>query len=199
MDARLSFWLSMMLAIGCAKPSTNADAGASSAASAPASVPASSDTTDASAPAWLSFTDRAPVLGEQARKTRLGVGARAAQLAAIDGLFETITRQPETAGGIREAARLLERHQDYGADRRWTGSGTSPGATLMHHGGMALLVDLTTRACAAQKGDEAVGKAADEVPLPPWFNSGGIDKTTAERDRHVLQEAARACGAKVEP
>jgi hypothetical protein len=61
---------------------------------------------------------------------------------------------------------------------------------------VALLVDLTQRACEAHRGDAAIGAAADTAPLPPTFHAGGVDKDAAEEDRHRMREAARACGAK---
>lgn len=106
-----------------------------------------------------------------------------------------MTKVPETASGLRDAAKMLEEGRSLAADPKWTGSGTSPGARLLHAGGMALLVDLTQRACAASRGDAEVGRAADTIPLPRTFISGGVDRDAAERDRHAVQEAARSCGA----
>jgi hypothetical protein len=139
---------------------------------------------------------RTPIYGERARAKRMGDGPKPPRLGEVDGLFDAIAALPTTAAGIREGARKLEEGRALAANPKWAGSGTSPGAALLHAAGMALLVDLTDRACKAHRGDAAIGEAADTAPLPATFNSGGIDKGVAEEDRHMMREAARACGAK---
>jgi hypothetical protein len=146
-------------------------------------------------PSWVATAAAAPMLGEQARKERQAARVKAATLTSIDNLLDTVASEPATAAGLVEGARVVEEGKALGSDREWAGSGTSPGATLLHHGGMALLLVLGQRACAAKPGDTAVGAAADTAPLPPLFGPGGLDKTAAERDRHLLQEATRACGS----
>ncbi len=163
----------------------------------PSAPPASSSSS--ASPAWLAFAVRAPVIGESARAARTGPAPKPPTLAEIDALFDRMTKEPETADGLRAAAKLLEDGRPLASDRKWAGSGSSPGAALLHHGGLALLVDLAQRACAAKPGDAAVGAAADTIPLPRIFNSGGSDRGTAARDRHIVQEAARACGSSAGP
>lgn len=161
----------------------------------PSAAPASSS----ASPAWLAFAVRAPVIGESARTARTGPARKPPKLAEIDAVFDRTTKEPETADGLRAAAKLLEDARPLASDPKWTGSGSSPGAALLHHGGLALLVDLAQRACAAKPGDAGVGAAADTIPLPPIFNSGGVDRGTAARDRDLVQEAARGCGSSARP
>lgn len=171
--------------------------GASSASpvarsTAPAPMPASTT------PAWLAVAEPTPLYGDLARSVRVGRQQQPTNIAEIDVLLNRMAMQPATADGIRAAAKDLADHEKLGADPTWAGSGTSPGAAVLHHGGMALLVERTRRACANAKGNTEIGKAAAEIPTPPIFNSGGIDKNAVEQDRHVLLEAARDCGAKPE-
>jgi len=179
--------------IACSKSSGTA-ATTSSASPAP-SMSAPPVAASSGSPAWLAFASRAPTYGEQARTARAGAARKPPTLAEIDALFDRMTKEPETAAGLRAAAKMLEGGKPLASDPTWTGSGTSPGAKLLHHGGMALLVDLTQRACAANAGDKEIGKAADSIALPSISHSGGVDRGAAERDRHAVQEAARACGA----
>jgi hypothetical protein len=166
----------------------------------PSAPPASSSSSSSSAsPAWLAFAVRAPVVGESARAARTGPARKPPKLAEIDAVFDRMTKEPETADGLRAAAKLLEDARPLASDPKWAGSGSSPGAALLHHGGLALLVDLAQRACAAKPGDAAVGAAADTIPLPRIFDSGGVDRGNAARDRHIVQEAARACGSSAGP
>ena len=197
--------LAALVWMGCSRPDGKAGSGAStSAAASPAASALATEVAAQAAeagaarstlPPWVAFAERAPLLGEQAKKERHNPRVKQATLSSIDGLFESVTKEPETGAGLYEAARIIEEGKPLGSDREWSGSGTSPGAVLLHHGGMALLVDLGQRACAARPGDDRVGTAADTAPLPPMFNSGGPDKGVAERDRHLLQEATRACGS----
>lgn len=198
---------SAVLGGACSRPGSQGDAGPASS-SAPSSSGAKAIASDNARfeaeagaaqsllPGWVAYAERAPVIGAEARKERQAARLKHPRLVSIDNLFDSMVKEPETADGLIEAARLLEEGRPLGADREWTGSGTSPGARLLHHGGVALLVDLGQRACSARAGDKKIGAAADTVPLPPVFGSGGgVDKSVAERDRHLLQEATRACGS----
>lgn len=189
--------LVLSMTAACSKSAVPGAASTSASAASASTVPPPAPSSDA--PAWIAFASRAPMYGEQAREARTGSGPKPPTLADIDALFDRMTKQPETAAGVRGAAKMLEEGRPLASDPRWAGSGSSPGATLLHHGGMALLVDLTQRACAANAGNKDIGSAADTVPLPPIFNSGGADRHAAERDRHVLQEAVRACGSNPGP
>lgn len=190
--------------VACSKPATTEStptAASSSPVAAAASPPAAphAPSPTSAAPAWLTAADRAPLYGKIARRERTGPGRKPTKLAEIDELLERMTKQPETAEGVREAARMLDDGAKLGRDPSFTGSGTSPGATLLHHGGMAVLIDLTQRACAAKPGDKAIGAAADTAPLPLMFNSAGRDQDRVEQDRHILQEAAQKCGSTPRP
>ncbi|AKV03613.1 hypothetical protein AKJ09_10276 [Labilithrix luteola] len=184
----------------CSKPPAPTD-GATSAPNASATsssvkaiapVPMPASTT----PAWLAVAEPTPLYGDLAHGVRIKRLQQPPNVSEIDVLLNRVATQPATAAGIRAAAKDLADNEKLGADPTWAGSGTSPGATILHHGGMALLVERTRRACANAKGNAEIGKAAAEIPTPPIVNSGGIDKAAVEQDRHVLLEAARDCGAK---
>ncbi len=103
--------------------------------------------------------------------------------------------QPATAAGLRGAAKLLEDGAGTGTKGDWQGSGTSPSARTMHDVGIALLIDLVTRACAATPGDAAMGKAVESIPIPPVYSSV-LDRATMDRDRDALRVAGAGCGLK---
>jgi hypothetical protein len=178
----------LVLAACTRKAPSEADAAAAPATATSAGA--------AQPPAWLAVAARTPIYGEHARQRRMGDGRKPPRLGEIDSLFDAIAALPATAAGIREGARRLEEGRALAADPKWAGSGASPGSALLHAAGMALLVDLTQRACKAHRGDAAIGEAADTAPLPSTFNSRGVAKDAAEEDRHLMREAARACGAK---
>lgn len=194
------FWMGCSRSDGKAGSGASTSGAASPAASALAAEVAAEAAEAGAArstlPPWVAFAERAPVVGPQAKKERQNPRVKQAILVSLDGLFDSMTKEPETGAGLHEAARILEEGRPLARDREWAGSGMSPGAVLLHLAGVALLVDLGRRACAARPGDARIGAVADTAPLPQTFRGGGqVDAELSERDRHLLQEATRACGS----
>jgi hypothetical protein len=110
----------------------------------------------------------------------------------VSKLLDGVAANAASAAGLRAAAAQLDAGQSAGAEKKWAGSGTPPWAALRHDGGVAVLVAIARRACG-DGGDVDLAKAAAEVPIPAFYNSGGVDKLRADEDRRAVEGAAK-CG-----
>lgn len=157
----------------------------------PAAAPraAASIVPDAAAPTWLVSAARAPgALAQQANQL-LVRGPRPRNVVDVEAVLDEVAAQAASAEGLRKAADMLQAAPTKLRDPSWTGSGTAPWAVWLHHGGIAILADLAQRACT---GDD-IEKTVEALPLPPIFNSGGVDATAMAAQRERLRAAASSC------
>lgn len=113
--------------------------------------------------------------------------------AAVTAVLDKLAVESATPEGLLAAGEIVAANEAAGADPTWAGSGTSPAASALHAGTMAVFRGIVGRAAERARGDAdaavALIKAIRKVKLAPLFNSGG--RTSDDRDRSRLHIEAR--------